>query len=74
MVLTALSLLESEQGEWWKAKAAARRAWADAGELQKLTQLQIVNNKVQAMVRDMRAKVGVFARWTLDVRDVEGLE
>lgn len=71
VVLAALALLESERGEWWARKGAQRREWERAAAWQRLTALQSVNNKTQAMVREMEAKVGMFARWSLGV---EGLE
>lgn len=73
-IVTQLELLESDRDEWWKSKAQQRREWDEGGQVQKNTQLQLINNKAKDMIRDMQTKVGLFARWTLGVRDLDALE
>ncbi|EON66156.1 hypothetical protein W97_05399, partial [Coniosporium apollinis CBS 100218] len=66
-VLTQLTLIDKQREEWWAAKKATRRRWAEEGAQRKLTALQVVNLKAADMIGDMRAKVGVFCRWNLGV-------
>lgn len=68
-IATAVELVEAEREDWWKGKAGVRKACQEEGREETLRQLNLVNNKVVAMIRDMEARVGMFARWGLDVKD-----
>ncbi|KAK8185629.1 hypothetical protein BC567DRAFT_205044 [Phyllosticta citribraziliensis] len=73
-IVAQLELMETDREEWWKSKAQQRRDWDEVGQVQKTTQLQAINNRATDMIRDMQTKVGLFARWTLGVRDLDALD
>lgn len=73
-IVAQLELMETDREEWWKSKAQQRRDWEEGGQVHKTTHLQVINNRATDMIRDMQTKVGLFARWTLGVRDLDALD
>ncbi|KAB2580632.1 hypothetical protein DBV05_g833 [Lasiodiplodia theobromae] len=71
LIRTNLDLLDKERDEWWKARAQLRRQLTEAGDEEKLKTLQLINNGVTDMMRDMRARLGVWVRWSLEVKGEE---
>lgn len=71
LIRTTLDLLDQERDDWWKSKAQLRRQLTEAGDEEKLKKLQLINNSVAAMMRDMRARLGVWARWGLEIKGEE---
>ncbi|KAK0622105.1 hypothetical protein DIS24_g11398 [Lasiodiplodia hormozganensis] len=71
LIRTNLDLLDQERDEWWKTKAQLRRQLAEAGDEEKLKKLHLINNSITAMMRDMRARLGVWVRWGLGVGEEE---
>ncbi|KAF2835219.1 hypothetical protein M501DRAFT_999246 [Patellaria atrata CBS 101060] len=65
LISLTLSKLHDERQAWWASKSAQRRAWEEAGEVQKLTRLQVVNQKTAEMIADARARVGAWGRYGL---------
>lgn len=71
---TLLELLEDERVKWWQAKASERKFWRETYQEDKLTKINVVNNKTTEMIETLKAKLGLFCRWTLGLEDgVEGL-
>jgi hypothetical protein len=71
---TLLEVLEDERVKWWQSKAAERKFWRETFQEEKLTGINVVNNKTVEMIEGLRAKLGGFCRWSLGLEDgVEGL-
>jgi hypothetical protein len=71
---TLLELLEDERVQWWQAKAAERKFWRETYQEDKITGINVVNNKTVEMIEGLKAKLGGFCRWSLGLEDgVEGL-
>ncbi|KAF2105006.1 hypothetical protein NA57DRAFT_71201 [Rhizodiscina lignyota] len=77
-LLYVVSVLEQERVSWWNspAKQNQRRSLMDTFNAEKQKQLQVVNQKTANMVIDMRAKIGVFAKYVLivELHELEGEE
>jgi hypothetical protein len=72
---TLLELLEDERVKWWQSKSSERKCWRETYQEDKLTGINVVNNKTVEMIEGLKAKRGTFCRWTLGMKDgVEGLE
>jgi hypothetical protein len=72
---TLLELLEDERVKWWQSKSSERKFWRETYQEDKLTGINVVNNKTVEMIEGLKAKLGTFCRWTLGLKDgVEGLE
>jgi hypothetical protein len=72
---TLLELLEEERVKWWQSKSSERKFWRETYQEDKLTGINVVNNKTVEMIESLMAKLGTFCRWTLGMKDgVEGLE
>ena len=71
---TLLEVLEDERLKWWQAKASERKFWRETYQEDKLTKINVVNNKTTEMIENLKAKLGLFCRWSLGMEDgVEGL-
>lgn len=75
LLLATLRDLNAQRKEWWRcpAKCAQRRAWEEAVETAKLTELQRVNNRCEAAVKEMKGRVGGVARWRFGVSEGGGV-
>ncbi|KAH0284896.1 hypothetical protein M436DRAFT_52817 [Aureobasidium namibiae CBS 147.97] len=73
-ISTLLEVLEDERAQWWQAKAPERKFWRETCQEEKLTKINVVNNKTVEMIEEFKAKLGIFCRWSLGLVDgVEGL-
>jgi hypothetical protein len=72
---TLLELLEEERVKWWQPKSSERKFWRETYQEDRLTGINVVNNKTLEMIEGLKARLGTFCRWTLGMKDgVEGLE
>ncbi|KAH0336130.1 hypothetical protein KCU81_g8724, partial [Aureobasidium melanogenum] len=74
-IKTLLELLEDERTTWWSGKAKERQYWREAYQEDKITKINVVNNKTIEMIEGLKARLGTFCRWSLGLEDgVEGLD
>jgi hypothetical protein len=72
---TLLELLEEERVKWWQSKSSERKFWRETFQEDKLTGINVVNNKTVEMIEGLKAKLGTFCRWSLGMKEgIEGLE
>lgn len=71
---TLLEVLEEERLKWWQAKAPKRKFWRETYQEDKITKINVVNNKTVEMIEGLKARLGGFCRWSLGMVDgIEGL-
>ncbi|KAG9717399.1 hypothetical protein KCU73_g15379, partial [Aureobasidium melanogenum] len=74
-IKTLLELLEEERIQWWNVKAKERKHWRETYQEDKITKINVVNNKTVEMIESLNARLGTFCRWSLGLEDgVEGLD
>ncbi|KAG9692036.1 hypothetical protein KCU95_g8418, partial [Aureobasidium melanogenum] len=74
-IKTLLELLEDERTTWWNGKAKERQYWRETYQEDKITKINVVNNKTVEMIEGLKARLGTFCRWSLGLEDgVEGLD
>ena len=74
-IKTLLELLEEERTTWWDNKAKERKFWRETYQEDKITKINVVNNKTVEVIEGLRARLGTFCRWSLGLEDgVEGLD
>ncbi|KAG9563268.1 hypothetical protein KCU71_g3933, partial [Aureobasidium melanogenum] len=74
-IKTLLELLEEERIQWWNGKAKERKYWRETYQEDKITKINVVNNKTVEMIESLKARLGTFCRWSLGLEDgVEGLD
>ncbi|KAH0384614.1 hypothetical protein KCU92_g4350, partial [Aureobasidium melanogenum] len=74
-IKTLLELLEEERIKWWNGKAKERKHWRETYQEDKITKINVVNNKTVEMIESLKARLGTFCRWSLGLEDgVEGLD
>ncbi|KAG9943535.1 hypothetical protein KCU85_g8604, partial [Aureobasidium melanogenum] len=74
-IKTLLELLEEERTSWWSGKAKERQYWRETYQEDKITKINVVNNKTVEMIEGLKARLGTFCRWSLGLEDgVEGLD
>ncbi|CAD0083964.1 unnamed protein product [Aureobasidium vineae] len=70
-----LELLEDERANWWNNKANERKHWRETYQEDKITKINVVNNKTVEMIEGCKARLGTFCRWSLGLEEgVEGLD
>ncbi|CAD0093527.1 unnamed protein product [Aureobasidium mustum] len=74
-IKTLLEVLEEERVTWWDNKAKERKFWRETYQEDKITKINVVNNKTVEMIEGLKARLGTFCRWSLGLEDgVEGLD
>lgn len=74
-IKTLLEFLEEERTTWWNGKAKERQYWRETYQEDKITKINVVNNKTVEMIESLKARLGTFCRWSLGLEDgVEGLD
>lgn len=72
-IKTLLEVLEEERTTWWDNKAKERKFWRETYQEDKITKINVVNNKTVDMIEGLKARLGTFCRWSLGLEDgVEG--
>lgn len=66
-ISTLVTAIEDARKEWWNSeeKRRQRAVWTEKGEEAKLVGLQKVNNKTIEGIEAVRARLGVYVRWSL---------
>ena len=66
-----LLVLEQDRVQWWNSdnKKTQRRRWSEEGNTTALSRLQLLNNKVEWWIKEMRGLVGSFVKWRMGVEN-----